>query len=513
MRATGDRLPRRFEHAASRRSIPITASVRGRTSRRIAPVRVTRTLGHSSGHGGTHVQPRTNRRTSAVRVALRRLLAVAIPAALFSLALLQCLDRETTTSFHPDEARWLSRAHFVTELKNPFGPTWEDYYVTRGQPPLGSYLMGIGLLAQGRDTVTNAVWDFGYDESWNSFNKAMPVAEDLLAGRRTNAVVAALVVVTVYLIGVRLVGRVGATAGALFLAFHPLHIHLGSQALSDQLLCLMLALAFLAAFWFGNRPDLGRAILLGTFLGLGGATKLSPLLLSVPLAVLGTAYLIGRFRQHGQTFWKRRDSRTGLLLMIQPLVAFGVFVAVSPFLWPDPIGRTYALFEFRRIEMVGQGTRWPSVAVASPTAALSRIGSRLNETSSTTTRFQEVLGEVFAVSFSPIGFDLLMVCIGGLLLLLLVIRRGVFSPHGLVSVLLAGELTLIVLGMGSDFYRYYLPIVFISAVLVSVFADAVWKSAMQLVGRSRLSLHPHMTLSPLPTRSREPASASTSESM
>jgi len=489
------------------------AAVRARGSRRAAPVRVL--------HG--RVSP-TNPAARSARIRARgpfpiaasvgrRLLAAAIPAALFILALLQCLGRETTTPFHPDEARWLSRAHFISELKDPFGPTWSDYYVTRGQPPLGSYLMGIGLLAQGRDTDTNAVWDFGYDDEWNSFNKAMPVAEDLLAGRRTNAVVAALVVVAVYLIGLRITGPVGAALGALFLAFHPLHIHLGSQALSDQLLCLMLALAFLTAFWFGNRPDLGRAVLLGTFLGLGGATKLSPLLLSMPLAGLGAAWLVGRFRQHGHHFWKHRDARLGLLLLAQPLIAFAAFVAVSPFLWSDPIRRTYALFEFRRIEMVGQGTKWPAVAVASPTAAMSRIGLRLNESSSTTTRIQESLSDLFAITFEPIGFDLLLVCVGGLLLALMVIRKGVFSPQGLLSVLLGGELTLIVLGMGSDFYRYYLPIVFISAVLVSVVTDALWKTAVRPFAQSRSPIRPSITFSPIEHRSRKPANPSTSESM
>ncbi len=486
---------------------------RPRAARRVRPVRVIHHREASSTQRERRSRfPRGGWSSVAVTIG-RRFLTGAIPATLFVLALIQCLGRETTTPFHPDEARWLSRAHFISELKDPFGPTWSDYYVTRGQPPLGSYLMGIGLLVQGRDTVTNAVWDFGYDEEWNSFNKAMPVAEDLLAGRRTNAVVAALVVVAVYLIGIRIGSPVGAALGALFLAFHPLHIHLGSQALSDQLLCLLLALAFLSAFWLGKRPALGRAILLGVLLGLGGATKLSPFLLSVPLAGLGAVCLFGQFRSHGYRMWGHRTARLGSLLLIQPLIAFASFVAVSPFLWPDPFGRTYALFEFRRIEMVGQGTNWPSVAVASPMAAMSRIGLRLNENSSTTSRMQEALGDLFGIGFEPTGFDLLLVCAGGLLLALIVIREGIFSPHGLLSVLLGGELTLIVLGMGSDFYRYYLPIVFISAVLVSVFADAVWKLAAQRIARARMPSRTWITLSPAGSRSRKSASPSTSESM
>lgn len=484
-----------------------------RGMRRAEPVRVTgrRVIDRER---STHVVHTGRRRRLAMPGFVGRAIATTvIPVLLFFLALTQCLSVEKETPFHPDEARWLNRAYFIAELKDPFGSTWSDYYITRGQPPLGSYLMGLGLLLQGRDTATNAVWDFGYDEDWNSFNQAMPDAEDLLAGRRTNAVVAALVVVAVYLIGARVAGRFGALIGALFLSLHPLHIHLGSQALSDQLLSLTLALSFLAAFWFGKRPELGRAVLLGVLLGLGGATKLSPLLLSVPLAGLGAASLAVQFRHHSRRFWGRSGSRIGMLLLIQPVVAFASFVAVSPYLWPDPIRRTYALFEFRRIEMVGQGTNWPSVAVASPTAALARIGLRLNESPSTTARLQEMIADRLSITFDPIGFDLLMVCIGGLLLIAMVINKGLLSPHGLVGVLLGNELVLIVLGMGSDFYRYYLPIVFISAVLVGVFGEALWKLMRKALVRAWAGMKPRTTIAVANGRASKPAHPSTSESM
>ncbi|HEV2065911.1 MAG TPA: hypothetical protein VGR08_03675, partial [Thermomicrobiales bacterium] len=68
---------------------------------------------------------------------------VLVPVLLFLFAAAQTLGAVDDTSFHPDESRWLNRAHFVRDLADPFGPTWEDYYTTRGQPPMGSYLMGI----------------------------------------------------------------------------------------------------------------------------------------------------------------------------------------------------------------------------------------------------------------------------------------------------------------------------------------------------------------------------------
>lgn len=407
---------------------------------------------------------------------------VLVPVLLFLFAAIQALGAIDDTSFHPDESRWLNRAHFVRDLGDPFGPTWEDYYTTRGQPPLGSYLMGAGLLLQGRDLDTNRIWDFAYDTRWNTFAGAMPSDGDLEAGRRTNAIVSALVVVTVYFIVSRVSNRVGGLVAGLFLSLHPLHVHLGSQALSDQLLSLLLALAFLCAYRFGRNPGWGGAILLGVLLGLGGATKLAPLLLSVPLAAYG-AYLLG------YEWWRRRRRTrpvdTALMLLAQPIIAFATFVIVSPYLWPDPIRRTFYLFEFRRDEMVGQGNNWPSVAVANPAAAVGRIGKRLNEDFSTTEQLQRWFGDIIGVDLPVIGFDLLLASIGGLLLVLIVFRRGVRSPHALTAGLMLTELAIVVLGMGSDFYRYYLPVVLIVAILVGVFAGEGWNGARSLLRARR----------------------------
>src|SRR3712207_1162369 len=119
---------------------------------------------------------------------------VGIALVLFALAFWQNLSDLRLTPFHPDETRWLNRAHYVRDLADPFGPTWEDGYLTRGQPPLGSYLMGLGLLDQGRDLETNGVWNFRYGTDWNTARGNMASQADLDAGRRTNAIVGALTV-------------------------------------------------------------------------------------------------------------------------------------------------------------------------------------------------------------------------------------------------------------------------------------------------------------------------------
>ena len=68
----------------------------------------------------------------------------------FAISLGTNLQALPNTATHPDETRWLNRAYYARELADPFGPTWQDYVTTRGQPPLGSIVMGVGLMVQGK---------------------------------------------------------------------------------------------------------------------------------------------------------------------------------------------------------------------------------------------------------------------------------------------------------------------------------------------------------------------------
>src|SRR5688572_11927064 len=235
--------------------------------------------------------------------------------------------------------------------------------------------MGLGLLAQGRPLEPNRIWHFGYGDLWNVLHGNMPAQADLTAGRRANVVVGAFAVGIVYLLGRRLTTRLGGVVGAVTLACHPLMIRLSSQALADTFLVLVLALTALAACWLADCPTWLRALLLGTLLGLGGLVKLSPLLLALPLAILGVLLLL---RPHLP--WPRLRGtpdpaamRLGERLLLLPVVAFTAFVAGYPYLWPDPMGRTYHLFAFRTREMAHQAATWPDVAIGSREEAFERI--------------------------------------------------------------------------------------------------------------------------------------------
>lgn len=402
-------------------------------------------------------------------------LALLLPAFLFCFSLYQNLGNMDVVDFHRDEARWINRAYFAREFFEPFSDTWQDYYITQGQPPLGNYLMGIGLLLQGRDLETNRVWDFSYDENWNVLTGAAPNQSDLNAGRRTNAVVGALVVVCVYALASRLTNRVGGFAAGFLLSIHPLHLRLSSQALSDELLALLLMLAFLMAFRFARAPGIGSAVLLGTFLGLGGAAKLSPLLLTLPLAAYGGMWLIWKLSQGGLAGVAWNRARYGWLLLAQPAIAYVVFVLANPFLWPQPIGRTLNLFKFRRQEMDGQSSAWPIASVDGPLMALQRTGRRFNLDYSSSLRIQNWWGETWSTTPSVVSIDVLLMCAGVVVLIGLVVKRGMWGSTGLCAMLMAASSLAILVGMGVDFYRYFLPLLIVLATCAGVAIGAAWE--------------------------------------
>jgi hypothetical protein len=267
---------------------------------------------------------------------------------------------------------------------------------------------------------------------------------------------------------------------------------LSSQALSDELLALLLISSFLAAWRFARDSTLANGLLLGALLGLGGAAKLSPLLLSLPLAAYGALWLILRARQGGRASLAWSRARFGWLLTGQPAIASAVFVLANPFLWPDPVGRTLAQLEFRTGEMDAQAAAWPIAAVDNPLVALQRTGRRFNTDYSTSIRVQEWLAQTLSIDFEPMPLDMLFIAAGVVVLGALVIRSGPWSPAGLSSYLMAASSAAVIVGMGVDFYRYFLPLLVVASVALGVGIGAGW-SRLQPAGGPAAPPDPRMS--------------------
>lgn len=385
------------------------------------------------------------------------------------------------TGFNPDESRWLSRAHFAREAFDPFGPTWADRYATRGQPPVGSYVTGLGLLVQGRDLFTNLPWEFSYagTPGWrrNMAEGRMPAADDLSAARRTSAALVALAAAAVAAVGWLIGGApAAAIAGGAFAA-HPFNAYVGSLATADAGFALLLALAGVAGAAYAVRPGWPLALGLGALLGLGGGAKLSPLLVAPVVGLFGAAAIVlARRREPATARWARP-------LVFVPLFAAVTFVASYPYLWPDPVGRTANLVAFRAGEMQAQASDWPVMAVPTRVEALRRVGVNFDERYS-------LLGGLRAAT-APVGgdgvrlpaLDLAAATAGALLWCRIALRSGPRSPAALSLLVLGSQVAVTVGGMRSEFDRYHVPLAIVGAVALGVLAAALWRTAAPLGAR------------------------------
>ena len=380
--------------------------------------------------------------------------------------------------FNPDESRWLSRAHYLTALSDPFGPTWADQYMTRGQPPLGSYAMGVGLLAQGRDLETNPPWNFSVPWEVNVALGRKPVPQDLAAGRRMSAALMALT--TLALIGVASVfvpTPWAITAGALF-AVHPFTVYIGSIAMSDALFGLSIVLAAWAAAALARRPTLARAILLGVLLGLGGATKLSPLVVAAGFSAGGVLLCALSAVQRRRLV--ARDAMYAINGLLVGIAAVVTFVASYPYLWPDPIGRTRNLFAFRAEEMAAQSSDWPVMAVPNRVEALRRVNVNFTERFSlSATIISWLNGHPGPLLVRQAEF---LIPVAGVVIITgSAIRAGPRSPRFLVLAVLGGQVLVTILGMRSEFDRYHLPMAILGAVAAAVALEWLVRGALTVL--------------------------------
>lgn len=347
---------------------------------------------------------------------------------------------------------------------------------------MGSYMIGLGLFLQGKDLRTNGPWDFQYGFenaiTWNVSHGNMPTYENLIAARQWNMVLGALTCVMLVLIVGLLVNWAGGAIAGLFMAIHPLHIYLSTLAVSDAMFTTFVALAVLSAIWLARKPTWGRSVLLAVALGLGAATKLSPLFIAVGWTAYALVLFVDpwlRSRERLGKAWKlisRRELGTerqlGWKLLVQTGFVGTFFVLVYPFLWSDPIGRTRTMFEFRRYEMNNQAGFWPQAAIHGPVEALERTWQNLQDRTSSTERIFTWLGDLMGRDWSGYSIDLYLAVPGLVILVYLAWKNGLASPQMLGMLAIAAQSVLIVGALGVDFNRYYEPLVFTTAAAVGV---------------------------------------------
>jgi hypothetical protein len=174
------------------------------------------------------------------------------------------------------------------------------------------------------------------------------------------------------------------------------------------------------------------------------------------------------------------------MLMTLPVVAFATFVAVYPYLWPDPIGRTDRLFDFRTAEMENQAEIWEQTSVNGPFQAIERVEGQLGIRTSTSGWLAGEVEARFNRTWDRPDVDLKLGAVGLVLLTVWALMYGPRSRYALGGIVIVGEAALIVVGMQVDFNRYHLPILLAIVVGAGFLAGQLWNGAA-LLGRGAMA--------------------------
>jgi hypothetical protein len=325
--------------------------------------------------------------------------------------------------------------------------------------------MGVALLVQGRDLDTNPPWDFALPWEENIALGHKPVAGDLAAGRRASAALVALTALAIIAVARTYLSLAWAIAAGALYALHPFTTYIGSIAMADALFGLLIALSAAAAAALGRRPTWRRALLLGALLGLGGATKLSPLLVAAALTVAGSAALpLSAIRERAILHQPARFALFGIAV---GLAAITTFVAVYPYLWPDPVGRTRNLVAFRAEEMAAQASDWPVMAVPTRAEALRRVVVNFTERFSFTTAIPAI-DQPGSPAASLRYLEVAIPVVGLAMMTAMAVRAGPYSARSLALAVLGGQVAVTILGMRSEFDRYHLPMAILGAIAAAV---------------------------------------------
>jgi hypothetical protein len=474
-----------------------------------------------------------------------------LAVAIFVLAVAVLLQRATRVGYNTDEGQHIATARYfqLVFLEGTLaGPPWEETYWTLTQPSLPRYILGAAIWLSGnpmprldldhrieevRGPDRERYWDPATYRNERRLAEERrierPQAGQLAAARIAMALLGAGAVLLLFLLGLALSGPVAGLVASLGLLAAPLALTLLPRAHAEAplLFFTLLGLYLGVRAAKGNlsldpsnlpaQPPLpegkgvhplpfregglgGRLVLLGLLAGgatgLGAASKLPAALGLVALGAFAVWSLATRAWSSAPA--AGRSWRWSALAAAAGVV---VFVAVNPFLWPDPVGRTRAMFEFRRQELVGQRALNADDAV--PEGLVERGTLLLRRT---------FITEAPLAARTGLPLDAVLAAVGAGVLGWRAVRTrrrpplrgpGLVGPEAFVLAWIATFLVGTAPNLGLDWERYYLPTVALGLILVGVGADALLGPA---IGWGRNRRRP----SPADPRAPSPGSASPS---
>ncbi len=297
-------------------------------------------------------------------------LDVALAGALFVLAAATLLRSAQTVPFHGDESEWINASRYFKYLLldgDVSGEVWRPSFITRDQPPLGRYVIGAVVWAAGNDPMAvNRSYRWNTDLATNEREGRVPGAHLLVPVRQAMAWVGATAIVCLFVAGRLLDGRVAGVVAALFATVSPLFQMYFVQARTESLLALFNGLALVGVLVVARACVRGASVwpigvVVGLALGLALATKLTAALSVLATGAYGMLAAFGRGLVDLVVV-----RRMAVWLGVTAGLVAAIFVGANPFLWPNPLLRTYSMLEQQRGIMREQGNQFGGAVVAGP---------------------------------------------------------------------------------------------------------------------------------------------------
>jgi len=415
---------------------------------------------------------------------------------LFVLAAVVLLRAVETVPFHGDESEWINAGRYFRYVfldHDVTSQVWRPSWLNRDQPPLGRYAIGGIVWASGTDPAeVNKTYAWERDFQANLREGRVPEPVILLPVRRTMAVIGALSIALLFVAG-RLVGGTvtGAVAGLAAIGSPLLQTYF-VQARTEALLALFSSLGLVALLLAARRyratgtiPGVGWSV--GPLLGLALTIKLT-----AAVAIVGavgyatvlalTALPTGRAQALRLLAWA---ASIGLLATV-------VWVVVNPFLWADPVGRTWSMLAQQQSIMVEQGQQFGNpVDAALPERLLLMVLRSFVDNSTPAFDYGAAPGSpplirrTFSAlpTFFGVSAELVLAALGSGSLVWRVLgawrsRRRPGAELALLVWLLA-----YVVGIGAnlslDWPRYYVPTAFYGSLLIGLGVDVVLSAALR----------------------------------
>jgi len=259
--------------------------------------------------------------------------------------------------FHPDESTYLFMStDFERILSNPQSLVWDDKENLSPEmryrmidAPLARYLMGF---SRSLFTIPTTQVDWDWSASWqeNLSSGAYPENSTLLSGRLASALLFPLSLIILYLIGLKLSGRMVGIVAVIFFSINPLVLLHTRRAMAEGILVFALLLVLYSLLHAEKFP-----LIAGLAVALAVNAKHSAVLL-LPVGMFAVSWV--------SSLKPRRGVQIATNLFRFSIGFAFLMLLLNPFLWGNPINAAKAALEQRQDLIARQLADFSTIAPA-----------------------------------------------------------------------------------------------------------------------------------------------------